>query len=78
MPGIFGSGPPTAGLATLIGWYLRAGADSIGREVDYLARRARTSTDRERSAWLFRCVVSCILVFAEYPSYTPSCGAVTA
>lgn len=66
MPGIFGSGPPNAGLATWIGWYLRAGADSIGREVDYMARRARTSTDGERSAWLFRCVVSCILVIAEF------------
>ncbi len=65
MPGIFGSGPPNAGLATWIGWYLRAGADSIGREVDYLARRARTSSQPERSAWVFRCVVSCAMVLGE-------------
>ncbi len=65
MPGIFGSGPPNAGLATWIGWFLRAGADSVGREVDYLARRAKTSSEPERSAWLFRCVVSCALVLGE-------------
>lgn len=65
MPGIFGSGPPNAGLATWIGWYLRTGADSIGREVGYIARRAKTSSDTERSAWLFRCVVSCALVLGE-------------
>ena len=65
MPGIFGSGPPNAGLATWIGWYLRAGADSIGREVDYMAHRAKTSTTTERSAWLYRCVVACAMVVGE-------------
>lgn len=65
MPGIFGSGPPNAGLATWIGWHLRAGADSIGREVDNLARRAKTSSETERSAWLFRWVVSSAMVLGE-------------
>ena len=65
MPGIFGSGPPNAGLATWIGWSLRAGADRIGSEVEYLVQRARTSTKSERSAWLYRFVIACAMVVGE-------------
>jgi transitional endoplasmic reticulum ATPase len=65
MPHAFGSGPSHAGLATWIGWYLRAGADSIGREVNGIARRAKTSSGNERSAWLYRGIVSCALVAGE-------------
>ena len=60
-----GSGPP-ASLPRWIGWHIGAGVASIGREFDYLTQRARTSSERERSAWLFRCAVSCALVIGEY------------
>jgi transitional endoplasmic reticulum ATPase len=65
MPRYFGSGPP-ASLAHWIGWRVGAGVASVGREVDYLTQRAKTSSERERSAWLFRCAVSCALVIGEY------------
>ncbi len=65
MPRYFGSGP-SGSLAHWIGWRVGAGVASFGREVDYLAQRARTSTERERAAWLFRCAVSCALVVGEY------------
>jgi len=65
MPRFFGPGPP-ASLAHWIGWRVGAGVASVGREVDYLTQRAKTSSQPERSAWLFRCIVSCSLVIAEY------------
>jgi len=65
MPRYFWSGP-SASLAHWIGWRVGAGVASIGREVDYLTQRAKTSSERERSAWLFRCAVSCALVVGEY------------
>jgi hypothetical protein len=65
MPRYFGSGP-SASLAHWIGWRIGAGVASVGREVDYLTQRAKTSSERERSAWLFRCAVSCALVVGEY------------
>jgi transitional endoplasmic reticulum ATPase len=65
MPRYFGSGP-SASLAHWIGWRVGAGVASIGREIDYLTKRAKTSSERERSAWLFRCAVSCALVIGEY------------
>ena len=61
----FGSGPHES-LAHWIGWRIGAGVASVGREVDYLTQRAKTSSERERSAWLFRCAVSCALVISEY------------
>ncbi len=66
MPRFFAPGPSSASLAHWIGWRLGAGVASIGREVDYLTQRAKTASERERSAWLFRCIVSCALVIAEY------------
>ena len=66
MPRFFAPGPSSASLAHWIGWRLGAGVASIGREVDYLTQRAKTASERERSAWLSRCIVSCALVTAEY------------
>jgi transitional endoplasmic reticulum ATPase len=65
MPRYFGSGP-SASLAHWIGWRVGAGVASLGREVDYLTQRAKTSSEQERSAWLLRCAVSCALVIGEY------------
>lgn len=65
MPRYFGSGP-SGSLAHWIGWRVGTGVASVGREVDYLAQRARTSSESERTAWLFRCAVSCALVVGEY------------
>ena len=70
MPRFFGSGPSNAGLAQWIGWFLRAGVTGIGREVDYIAHRARTSSEREKSAWVFRCVASCLLIAGEWALLT--------
>ena len=65
MPGFLGSEPSNASLFQQIGWFLRARVDNAGREVDYLTRRAWTSSSTERSAWWFRCAVSCALVIGE-------------
>jgi hypothetical protein len=62
MPRVFGFGPFDAGFAQWIGWSIRAGFLAIGREIGYLTRRAGTASSIERSAWMYRCVVSCLLV----------------
>jgi hypothetical protein len=53
-------------LVRRLGWGLGAGLARVGREIDYLAYRTRTASPREKSAWLFRCVVSCVLIAGEW------------
>jgi transitional endoplasmic reticulum ATPase len=65
MPGFLRSEPSSASLFEQTGWYLRSRVDSVGRELDYLARRVKISSAAEKSAWWFRCVVSCALVAGE-------------
>jgi transitional endoplasmic reticulum ATPase len=65
MPRFFWSAPPYATVASWLGWHLGAGIRSVAREGDYLAHRASTSSEDEKSAWLFRLIVSCGLVGGE-------------
>jgi len=65
MPRVFGFGPFDAGLAQWIGWSIRTGFLGLGREVDHLARRARAASRAERSAWVYRCITSCLLIVGQ-------------
>jgi hypothetical protein len=65
MPRLFGFGPFDAGFAQWIGWSIRAGFLGIGREIDHLARRARAASGAERSAWVYRCTASCLLIVGQ-------------
>lgn len=65
MPRFFWSAPPYVTVASWLGWRLGSGIRSVAREGDYLAHRASTSSQTERSAWLLRLIVSCGLVAGE-------------
>jgi hypothetical protein len=65
MPRVFGFGPFYAGFAQWIGLSIRAGFLGIGREIDHLARRARAASGAERSAWVYRCIASCLLIVGQ-------------
>ena len=65
MPRVFGFGPFDAGFAQWIGLCIRAGFLGIGREADHLARRARAASRAERSAWVYRCIASCLLIVGQ-------------
>ena len=65
MPRFFWSAPPYVTVASWLGWHLGFGIRSIAREGDYLAHRASTSSQTEKSAWLMRLIVSCGLVAGE-------------
>ena len=56
---------PIGALARRIGECLGIGLARISGEGDYLTQRTRTASAAERSAWLFRCTVSCLIVIGE-------------
>src|SRR5579863_1231213 len=70
MPRIFWFEASILSLARWIGWSARAGVDRLGKEADHLADRARTASDAEKSAWIFRCIVSCVLIACEWAVLT--------
>ena len=57
---------PWSWLSYKLGWLLGAGATTAAREARYLTDRTQHSTVPERTAWLYRCVISCALVGAEF------------
>ena len=65
MPRFFWSAPPYVTVASWLGWHLGSGIRSVAREGDYLAHRASTSPQTEKSAWLLRLIVSCGLVAGQ-------------
>jgi hypothetical protein len=48
-----------------IGVWLGSAARSATDEAQYLKHRAGSATERERSSWIKRCVLSCLLVAGE-------------
>jgi hypothetical protein len=56
---------PIGALARRIGECLGIGLARIVGEADYLTQRTRTASPAERSAWLLRCTVSCLIVIGE-------------
>ncbi|MCZ2075725.1 MAG: hypothetical protein LC130_12095 [Bryobacterales bacterium] len=66
MPRVFDYGPFDAGLARWIGWSIRSGFLAIGREIGYLAHRASSASGTDRSAWMYRCIVSCLLIAGQW------------
>lgn len=65
MQRVFGFGPFDAGFAQWIGLSIRTGLLAIGREIDNLARRARAASGAERSAWVYRCIASSLLIVGQ-------------
>ncbi len=57
---------PWSWLSYKLGWLFGAGATKVAREARYLKDKTQHSTALERTAWLYRCVVSCALVGAEF------------
>ncbi len=57
---------PWSWLSYKIGWLLGAGATKAVREAQYLSGRTQASSASERSAWVTRCIVSCVLVGSEF------------
>lgn len=72
MPRVFGFGPFDAGLAQWIGLSIRAGFIGIGREADHLVRQAKAASRSERSAWVYRCIASCLLIVGQGAVYSLS------
>jgi hypothetical protein len=66
MPRIFWFEASILSLARWIGWSARAGVDCLGKEADHLADQSRTASASEKSAWVFRCVVSCVVIACEW------------
>ncbi len=62
----FGFMSPWSWLFYRVGWLFGAGVARAGDEASYLTNRAKTASAVERSAWLYRCVISCALVGAEF------------
>jgi hypothetical protein len=56
---------PIGVFARWVGERLGVGLAGIAGETGYLAQRTRTASPSERSAWLFRCIVSCIILAGE-------------
>lgn len=57
---------PWSWLSYRVGWLFGAGVTKVSREARYLTDRTRDSSALERTAWLYRCVISCALVVAEF------------
>jgi hypothetical protein len=56
---------PIGAFARWVGERLGAGVAGIAGEAGYLAQRTRSASPPERSAWLFRCTVSCVILAGE-------------
>ena len=61
----FGFTSPRSWLSYRVGWLFGAGLTKVAREAHYLTERTKTASALERSAWLYRCVISFALVGAE-------------
>ena len=62
----FGFTSPRSWLSYRVGWLFGAGLSKVGREASFLVDRTKTASALERSAWLYRCVISFALVGAEF------------
>ena len=62
----FGFMSPWSWLSYRVGWLFGAGVARAGHEARYLTNRAKTASAVERSGWLYRCVISCALIGAEF------------
>src|SRR5687767_13428390 len=62
----FGYTNPWSGLSYRVGWLFGTGLTKVAREAHYLTERTKTASSLERSAWLYRCVISFALVGAEF------------
>src|SRR6266436_1529675 len=58
----FGFTSPGSWLSYRVGWLFGAGLTKVAREAHYLTERTKTASTLERSAWLYRCVISFALV----------------
>ena len=61
----FGFTSPWSWLSYRVGWLFGAGVTEVVTEARHLTERTKDPSRAERSAWLFRCVISCALVGAE-------------
>jgi len=61
----FGFMSPWSWLSYRVGGLFGAGVARAGHEARYLTNKAKTASAVERSAWLYRCVISCALIGAE-------------
>src|SRR5438309_11388492 len=57
---------PWSWLSYRVGWLFGVGVTKVAREARYLTDRTRDSSALERTAWLYRCGISCALVVAEF------------
>ena len=62
----FGFTSPRSWLSYRVGWLFGVGLTKVGLEARFLVERAKTASALERSAWLYRCVISFALVGAEF------------
>lgn len=62
----FGFTSPRSWLSYRVGWLFGAGLTTVAREAHYLTERTKTASPVERSAWLYRCVISFAVVGAEF------------
>jgi transitional endoplasmic reticulum ATPase len=62
----FGFTSPGSWLSYRVGWLFGTGLTKVAREAHYLTERTKTASALERSAWLYRCVISFALVGAEF------------
>jgi hypothetical protein len=62
----FGFISPWSWLLYRAGWLFGTSVARAGYEARYLTNRAKTASAVERSAWLYRCVISCALIGAEF------------
>ena len=64
----FGFTSPWSWLSYRVGWLFGVGVTKVAREARYLTDRTKTRPRLNGSAWLYRCVISCALVGAEFSS----------
>src|SRR5579872_6810843 len=62
----FGFTSPRSWLSYRVGWLFGVGLTKVGREARFLIDRTKTASAVERSAWLYRCVISFALVGTEF------------
>ncbi len=62
----FGFTSPWSWLFYRVGWLFGTGVTKVVHEARFLTARSKTASALERSAWLYRCVISFALVGAEF------------
>ncbi len=65
MPQIVFTGP-WSWLSYKVGWLFGASVTKVVHEARYLAGRTQQSSAAERTAWLNRCIISCVLLGSEF------------